>query len=84
MEIDDFIINYGFVFLFGLIKNWGLELECNLIVVNLKMEMSILGIYCVGDICMYDGKVKLIVIGFGEVLIVINNVMNFIDLKICV
>ncbi|MBC8844980.1 ferredoxin--NADP(+) reductase, partial [Escherichia coli] len=38
LEIDDFIINYGFVSSLGPIKNWGLELERNSIVVNSKME----------------------------------------------
>lgn len=81
LEIDDFIINYGFVSSLGPIKNWGLELERNSIVVNSKMETSIPGIYCAGDICTYDGKVKLIATGFGEAPTAVNNAMNFIDQK---
>ncbi|MEF3401231.1 NAD(P)/FAD-dependent oxidoreductase, partial [Listeria monocytogenes] len=81
LEIDDFIINYGFVSSLGPIKNWGLELERNSIVVNSKMETSIPGIYCAGDICTYDGKVKLIATGFGEAPTAVNNAMNFIDPK---
>ncbi|MBC6176153.1 NAD(P)/FAD-dependent oxidoreductase [Listeria welshimeri] len=81
LEIDDFIINYGFVSSIGPIKNWGLELERNSIIVNSKMETSIPGIYCAGDICTYDGKVKLIATGFGEAPTAVNNAMNFIDPK---
>lgn len=84
IEIDDLIVNYGFVFFFGLIKNWGFEIEKNFIVVKSMMEMNIEGFFVVGDICIYEGKVKLIVSGFGEVLIVVNNVKVYMDLKVCV
>lgn len=26
IDVDDVIVNYGFVFFFGLIKNWGLDI----------------------------------------------------------
>lgn len=84
LEIDDLIVNYGFVLFFGLIKNWGLDIEKNFIVVKLIMEINIEGFFVVGDICIYEGKVNLIVSGFGEVLIVVNNVKVYMDLKVCV
>lgn len=46
------------------------------------MEINIFGIYVVGDICIYEGKVKFIVCGFGEVLIVVNNVKVYFDLNV--
>ncbi|WP_088809814.1 MULTISPECIES: NAD(P)/FAD-dependent oxidoreductase [Listeria] len=79
LEIDDFIVNYGFVSQLGPIKDWGLTIERNSIVVNSKMETSIPGIYSAGDICTYDGKVKLIATGFGEAPTAVNNAINFID-----
>lgn len=79
LEIDDFIVNYGFVSSLGPIKDWGLELLRNSIIVNSKMETSIPGIYSAGDICTYDGKVKLIATGFGEAPTAVNNALNFID-----
>ncbi|EIA20336.1 NAD(P)/FAD-dependent oxidoreductase [Listeria fleischmannii] len=79
LEIDDFIINYGFVSQLGPIKEWGLTIERNSIVVNSKMESSIPGIYSAGDICTYDGKVKLIATGFGEAPTAVNNAINFMD-----
>ncbi|EUJ18044.1 NAD(P)/FAD-dependent oxidoreductase [Listeria aquatica] len=79
LAIDDFIVNYGFVSSLGPIKNWNLEIERNSIVVNSKMESSIPGIYCAGDICTYDGKVKLIATGFGEAPTAVNNAVAFID-----
>ncbi|MCM3399083.1 NAD(P)/FAD-dependent oxidoreductase [Oceanobacillus profundus] len=81
LEADDVICNYGFISSLGPIKNWGLEIEKNSILVNTKMETNIPGIYAAGDICTYEGKVKLIVTGFGEGPTAINNAKNYIDPK---
>jgi len=79
IEVDDVIINYGFVSSLGPIKNWGLTIEKNNIVVNSRMETNIPGIYSAGDICTYDGKVKLIAAGFGEAPTAVNNAKAYID-----
>ncbi|MUK90019.1 SidA/IucD/PvdA family monooxygenase [Ornithinibacillus sp. L9] len=81
LEIDSLICNYGFVSTLGPIKDWGLEIEKNSIVVNSKMETNIPGIYAAGDICTYPGKVKLIATGFGEGPTAINNAKAYIDPK---
>ena len=75
VEIDDMLINFGFVSSLGPIKNWGLEIDKNSITVNTKMETNIEGIYAVGDICTYTGKVNLIATGFGEGPTAVNNAM---------
>lgn len=79
IEIDDVIVNYGFVSSLGPIKDWGLNIEKNNIVVNSRMETNIPGIYAAGDICTYDGKVKLIASGFGEAPTAINHAKAYID-----
>jgi thioredoxin reductase (NADPH) len=81
LDVDAIICNYGFVSSLGPIKEWGLEIEKNSIVVNSKMETNIPGIYAAGDICTYDGKVKLIACGFGEAPTAVNNAKAFIDPK---
>ena len=81
IDVDDFIVNYGFVSALGRIKDWGLEIEKNSIVVNPKMETNIAGIYAVGDISTYPGKVKLIATGFGEAPIAVSNAKIYIDPK---
>ncbi len=81
LEVDDVIVNYGFVSSLGPIKDWGLEIEKNSIVVNSKMETNISGIYAAGDICTYEGKVKLIACGFGEAPTAVNNAKSYIDPK---
>lgn len=79
IDVDDVIVNYGFVSSLGPIKDWGLTIEKNSIVVNSKMETNIPGVYAAGDICTYDGKVKLIAAGFGEAPTAINAIRSYID-----
>ena len=81
IDVDSVICNYGFVSSLGPIKEWGLDIQKNSIVVNSKMETNIPGIYAAGDICTYDGKVKLIACGFGEAPTAVNNAKAYIDPK---
>lgn len=81
LSVDEVIVNYGFVSSLGPIKDWGLEIEKNSIVVNTKMETNIEGIYAAGDVTTFDGKVKLIVTGFGEASIAISSAKTYIDPK---
>lgn len=81
VDIDDLIVNYGFISSLGPIIEWGLKLEKNSIIVNSKQETNISGIYAAGDICTYEGKVKLITTGFGEGPTAVNNAKAYIDPK---
>lgn len=81
IDVDAVICNYGFVSSLGPIKEWGLEIEKNSIAVNSKMETNTPGIYAAGDICSYEGKVKLIACGFGEAPTAVNNAKAYIDPK---
>lgn len=81
INVDDVIVNYGFVSSLGPIKDWGLVIDKNAIVVNSRMETNVPGIYAAGDVCTYDGKVKLIACGFGEAPTAINNAKSYIDPK---
>lgn len=79
IPVDSVICNYGFISKLGPIKEWGLEIERNSIVVNSKMETNIPGIYAAGDINTYPGKVKLIATGFGDGPTAINNAIQYMD-----
>ncbi|SHM92300.1 NAD(P)/FAD-dependent oxidoreductase [Gracilibacillus kekensis] len=81
LDVDDVLVNYGFISSLGPIKNWGLEIDKNSIVVNSKMETNVPGIYAAGDICTYDGKVNLIAAGFGEGPTAVNNAKAYMDPK---
>ena len=79
LDLDELIVNFGFVSSLGPIKDWGLDIEKNSIVVNSKMETNIPGIYAAGDVSTYDGKVKLIASGFGEAPTAVNNAKAYFD-----
>ncbi|SEA23280.1 thioredoxin reductase (NADPH) [Thalassobacillus cyri] len=79
LAIDSLIVNHGFISSLGAIKEWGLELDKNSIIVNQKMETNISGIYAAGDITTHAGKVKLIASGFGEAPTAISQAKHFID-----
>lgn len=81
LEVDHVIVNYGNITSLGPIKEWGLEMDKNAVIVNSKMETSIEGIYAAGDIATYEGKVKLIAVGFGEAPTAINNAKAYLDPK---
>ena len=64
----DFVLGFfGLIMQLGPIANWGLNLDKKTINVDTeKFETNQKGIYSVGDICNYPGKLKLILSGFHE------------------
>ncbi|MBT8280259.1 MAG: NAD(P)/FAD-dependent oxidoreductase [Muriicola sp.] len=68
LEIDHFIPLFGLSPKLGPIANWGLEIEKNAIKVDnsLDYQTNIPGIYAIGDVNTYPGKLKLILCGFHE------------------
>ncbi|NYF25126.1 NAD(P)/FAD-dependent oxidoreductase [Sporosarcina sp. JAI121] len=81
LDIDHLIVNYGNISSLGPLKEWGLEMDRNSIMVNTRMETNIEGIYAAGDITNYDGKVKLIAVGLGEAPIAVNHAKAYVDPK---
>lgn len=78
IDLDFFVVNYGFVSSMGPVKEWGLEQTKSEILVNPKMETNRSGIYAAGDIATYDGKIKLIATGFGEAPTAVNHAVHAI------
>ena len=64
----DYVLGFfGLIMQLGPIANWGLNLDKKTIEVDTeKFETNQKGIYAVGDICNYPGKLKLILSGFHE------------------
>ncbi|MBP2077582.1 NAD(P)/FAD-dependent oxidoreductase [Oceanobacillus polygoni] len=79
LEADAYLVNYGFISDLGPINHWGLAIENNSILVNSRAETNIPGMYAVGDISMYPGKVELMATGFGEAPIAVSNAKVYID-----
>ena len=65
---SDYVLGFfGLIMQLGPIANWGLNLNKKTIEVDTeKFETNQKGIYAVGDICNYPGKLKLILSGFHE------------------
>lgn len=68
LECDHLIPLFGLTPKLGPIANWGLEIEKNAIKVDnsLDYQTNIQGIYAIGDVNTYPGKLKLILCGFHE------------------
>lgn len=68
LEVDNFIPLFGLSPKLGPIADWGLEIEKNAIKVDntLDYQTNIPGIYAIGDVNTYPGKLKLILCGFHE------------------
>ena len=75
-ETDYFIPLFGLTPKLGPIANWGLDIEKNAIKVNnsLDYQTNIPGIYAVGDVNTYPGKLKLILCGFHEATLMVQSV----------
>jgi ferredoxin/flavodoxin---NADP+ reductase len=70
----------GFTANLGPLREWGIELHDNRhLVVDSAMRTNVLGVFAAGDITDYDGKVRLIAVGFGEVATAVNNAAVHID-----
>ena len=64
----DYVLGFfGLIMQLGPIANWGLNIDKKTISVDTeKFETNQKGIYAIGDICSYPGKLKLILSGFHE------------------
>ncbi|AHJ98983.1 NAD(P)/FAD-dependent oxidoreductase [Hymenobacter swuensis] len=67
LDVDSFIPLFGLTPKLGPIGEWGLEIENDAVKVNtLDYSTSEPGIFAIGDINTYPGKLKLILCGFHE------------------
>lgn len=66
IDVDAVIVNVGFKSSLGPIKEWGLAIEKNQIVVDELYRTNLPGVFAVGDVATFDGKLKLIATGVGE------------------
>ncbi len=67
LKTDSVVAFFGLKMELGPIANWGLNLEEKCILVNTKnFQTNEEGIFAIGDICTYPGKLKLILSGFHE------------------
>ncbi len=80
IKCDNWFPLFGLTPKLGPIANWGLEIEKNAIKVNNAKDYStnIDGIYAIGDVNTYEGKLKLILCGFHEAAIMVQSAFKHI------
>ncbi len=67
IDCDEILIFYGLKMELGPINDWGLNLNEKQISVNTEnFETNLPGVFAIGDISYYPGKLKLILSGFHE------------------
>ncbi|RIA55893.1 NAD(P)/FAD-dependent oxidoreductase [Dichotomicrobium thermohalophilum] len=70
---------FGLTMKLGPVEEWGLELKDNLIVVDTeKFESSQQGVFAIGDINTYPGKLKLILSGFHEAALMAQQAHRYV------
>ena len=78
-ETNHFIPLFGLSPKLGPIANWNLEIEKNAIQVDtLDYSTNVPGIYAIGDINTYEGKLKLILCGFHEATLMCQSAFKYI------
>ena len=78
-EANNFIPLFGLSPKLGPIAEWGLNLDKNEIIVNtFDYQTNVPGIYAVGDINTYPGKLKLILCGFHEATLMCQSAFQYI------
>lgn len=79
-EADHFIPLFGLSPKLGPIANWGLEIEKNAIKVDtFDYQTNIPGIYAIGDVNIYPGKLKLILCGFHEATLMCQSAYQILN-----
>ena len=79
IKTDAFIPLFGLSPKLGPIADWGLNINKNAIEVNtLDYGTGIEGIYAIGDINTYEGKLKLILCGFHEGTLMVQSAFKYI------
>ncbi|MEO6714318.1 MAG: NAD(P)/FAD-dependent oxidoreductase [Mycobacteriales bacterium] len=82
IPVQSVIAALGFTADLGPLLSWGLETRSRRICVDRRFATSIPGVFAAGDIAEYDGKVRLISVGFGEAASAVNNAAVVIDPKL--
>ncbi len=81
VDLDFWFPLFGLSPKLGPIADWGLEIEKNSIKVDhtLDYQTNIKGIYAIGDVNTYPGKLKLILCGFHEATLAVQSAYKMIN-----
>ena len=79
LPVQAVVAALGFTADLGPLTRWGLDQHKRHIVVDTTMATNLPHVFAAGDITEYDGKVRLISVGFGEAATAVNNAATAID-----
>jgi thioredoxin reductase (NADPH) len=76
---DTLLPFYGLTMKLGPIADWGIQLDDKdrIPVSTETFETAIPGIFCIGDMCAYPGKLKLILSGFHEAALMAHGAFHY-------
>ena len=79
LEADQVLVFFGLHPKLGPVAEWGLALEKRALLVDTeKFQTSLPGVFAVGDINHYPGKLKLILSGFHEGALAVQKVHRYV------
>jgi thioredoxin reductase (NADPH) len=79
LDVQAVVAALGFTADLGPFTRWGLEQRKRHICVDSAMRTNRPRVFAAGDIVDYDGKVKLISVGFGEAATAVNNAVAVVN-----
>lgn len=79
IDLDALVVNVGYKASLGPLANWGLEIVKNQIKVDSFFRTNRPGIFAVGDVATFEGKIKLIATGVGEAAIAVCYIKTLLD-----
>ncbi len=80
ISTDHFVPLFGLTPKLGPLENWGLDIDKNGIKVNtFDYQTNVPGIFAIGDINYYPGKLKLILCGFHEATLMCQSAFKIVN-----
>lgn len=74
LKVQAVVAALGFIADLGPMDTWGLEQHRRHLLVDRTMRTNRARVFAAGDLAHYEGKVKLISIGFGEAALAVNHI----------
>ncbi len=79
LKVNKVVAALGFKSDLGPLRTWDIVIDGRNILVDTRMQTTLDGVFAAGDITEYEGKVRLISVGFGEAATAVNNAAVYID-----
>lgn len=80
-DCDVVSANIGFKSSLGPLADWGMEIVKRQITVDNMNQTNLPGVFAIGDVCTFDGKIKLIATGVGEAVTAVCAAKQILDPK---